>query len=89
MPASNIPNIGSRVNVQLFAGDLLAHQGLVTVAGPYESSGYVSAVFSDGGGVKVALSGDRSSVRMVVSAVLAQLGSDPDLDPPAVEEEAA
>ncbi len=69
--------VGSRVSVQLFAGDLLAHQGLVSVES-YDSSGYVSAVFSDGAGVKVAVTGDRSSVRMVLSAALSQLGPEVD-----------
>jgi hypothetical protein len=65
--------VGSRVSVTLFAGDLLAHQGLVKVES-YESSGYVSALFSDGAGVKVAVTGDRSSVRVVLSAAFSQLG---------------
>ncbi len=69
--------VGSRVSVQLFAQDLLAHQLLVTVE-TYSGSGYTSAVFSDGAGVKVAVTGDRSSVRMVLSAALAQLGPDPE-----------
>ena len=75
MATGNIPDVGSRVNVQLFAGDLLAHQGLVSVES-YQSSGYVSARFSDGAGVQVAITGDRSSVRMVLAAALAGLGPD-------------
>ena len=74
-----MPDVGSRVNVQLFARDLLAHQGLVSVEF-YESSGYVSARFSDGAGAQVAFTGERSSVRMVLSAALAGLG--PDVEPP-------
>jgi hypothetical protein len=87
MPRSNIPTVGTRVNLQMFAGDLLAHAGLVSVEF-YDSSGYVSAMFSDGAGVKVAMTGDRSSVRMILSAALAQLGPD-DPDPPTAEEAAA
>jgi hypothetical protein len=84
MATGSIPNIGSRVSVQLFAGDMLAHAGLVSIE-RYADVGYLSALFSDGGGVKVALTGDRSSVRMVLSAALTQLGPD-DPEPPAVEE---
>jgi hypothetical protein len=75
MADRSIPQVGTRVSITMFAGDLLAHQGLVSVES-YESSGYVSALLSDGGGVKVAVTGDRSSVRMIVSALLAQLGPD-------------
>ncbi len=75
MAIGSVPKMGTRVNLQLFAGDLLAHQGLVSVES-YESSGYVSAMLSDGAGVKVAVTGDRSSVRMVLSAALEQLGPD-------------
>ncbi len=75
MASGSVPNMGTSVNVQLFARDLLAHQGLVSVES-YESSGYVSALLSDGTGVKVSVTGDRSSVRMVLSAALAQLGPD-------------
>jgi hypothetical protein len=73
MADRSIPQVGTRVSVQVFAGDLLAHQGLITVES-YESSGYVSALLSDGAGVKVAVTGDRSSVRMVLAAALEQLG---------------
>lgn len=59
-------------------GDLLAHQGLITVES-YSSSGYVSALLSDGAGLKVAVTGDRSSVRLVLSAALHQLG--PEVEP--------
>src|SRR6266487_4487366 len=79
MASASVPYIGTRVSITLFAGDLLAHQGQVSVES-YESSGYVSAMLSDGVGVKVAVTGDRSSVRMVLSAALAQLGSDDDQD---------
>lgn len=51
MAAGNIPDVGSRVNVQMFASDLLAHQGLVEVESD-PSSGYVSALLSDGAGVR-------------------------------------
>jgi hypothetical protein len=72
---ARIPDVGTRVNVQMFAGDLLARPGLVTVES-YEASGYVSALLSDGDGVKVAITGDRSSVRLALSAALIQLGGD-------------
>jgi hypothetical protein len=73
MASSSIPRRGTRVSVQMFAGDLLAHQGLVHVES-YPEHDYVSALLSDGAGVKVALTGDRSSVRMVLSALLERLG---------------
>jgi hypothetical protein len=75
MADRSIPQVGSRVSITLFAGDLLEHAGLVSVES-YDSSGYVSAMLSDGAGVKVAVTGDRSSVRMVLSAALAELGPD-------------
>jgi len=70
--------MGSRVHVQVFAGDLLAHQGLIRLES-YPSSGYVSVLLDDGAGVRVAVTGDRSSVRMILSAALAQLG--PEVEP--------
>jgi hypothetical protein len=79
MASASVPAVGTRVNVQVFASDLLAHQGLVQVT-DYPSSGYVGARFDDGAGVTVVLSGDRSSVRMVLSAALDQLGPEVDDD---------
>jgi hypothetical protein len=76
MASASVPNVGTRVNVQMFAQDLLAHQGLVQVES-YPSSGYVSAMLQDGAGVKVAVTGDRSSVRLVLSAALHQLSAEP------------
>jgi hypothetical protein len=86
MASGSIPHVGTRVSVQMFAGDVLAHQGLVEVE-HYHGADGVGAMFSDGGGVRVVFSGDRSSVRMVLSAALAQLGPevDPDPDPPEAE----
>ncbi len=75
MASASVPAVGTRVNLTLFAADLLAHQGQVSVES-YPSSGYVSALLSDGAGVKVAVTGDRSSVRMVLSAALEQLAPD-------------
>jgi hypothetical protein len=85
---STVPNVGSRVHLQVFAQDLLRHSYLVQVE-TYPTSGYVAATFSDGAGATIAITGDRSSVRMVLSAALAQLGpDDPEPDPPAAEEAA-
>jgi hypothetical protein len=78
MATARLPEMGSRVNVQLFASDLLAYAGLVHVEA-YPEIQYVSATLSDGKGVKVALTGDRSSLRMILSAALVQL--DPDANP--------
>jgi hypothetical protein len=33
MAASRIPNVGTRVNLQMFAGDLLNHRGIVKFCG--------------------------------------------------------
>jgi hypothetical protein len=78
MADRSIPQVGTRVSVQMFAGDVLAHQGLVEVehyqVEHYQGAGGVGAKFSDGAGVTVVFSGDRSSVRMVLSAALHQLG---------------
>ncbi len=83
MASSRIPNVGTRVNVQMFAGDILAHQGLVTVE--QYRPGSMSVVFRDGDGVQVGISGDRSSLRMILSAALADLGpesaAEPDPEP--------
>lgn len=78
MADRSIPQVGTRVSVTLYAGDLLAHANLVTVE-TYSGAGYVSAMFNDGAGVRLAISGDRSSVRMVLSAALSQLG--PEVEP--------
>jgi hypothetical protein len=75
MATARLPEMGSRVNVQMFAGDVLAHAGLVSVES-YPEIQHVSATLSDGKGVKVALTGDRSSLRMILSAALAELGPD-------------
>jgi hypothetical protein len=67
--------------VQLFARQLTSNQGAVAYEEyPEFDSGSVS--FSDGAGVRVSLSGDRSSLRMVLSAALALVRPpDPDHDP--------
>ncbi len=80
MATGNIPDVGSRVNVQMFAGDLLTHQGLISVES-YPSFGYVSARFSDGAGVQIAMTGERSSVRMVLTVALSNLGPEVEIDP--------
>jgi hypothetical protein len=82
MANRRLPDVGSRVNLQMFAGDLLSHQGLVTVE---RNLGHMTVVFRDGAGVRVAISGDRSSLRMILSAALADLGpesaAEPDPEP--------
>jgi hypothetical protein len=78
---SAIPTVGSRVNLTLFAGDLLAHQGLITVEA-YPDLEAVSAVFSDGAGVKVSFTGDRSSLRLILTAAMAQIPPEVAPEPP-------
>jgi hypothetical protein len=86
MATGSIPHVGTRVSVQMFAGDVLAHAGLVEVE-HYQGADGVGALFSDGAGVRVVFSGDRSSVRMVLSAALAQLGPEVELNPDPPEAE--
>jgi hypothetical protein len=86
LASRSVPTIGTRVNVQLFAGDLLAHQNLIMVES-YTDLEAVSAVFSDGAGVKVSLTGDRSSLRMILSAALA--GILPEVAPEPPEEQSS
>jgi hypothetical protein len=88
MASSRIANVGTRVNLQLFAGDLLSHQGLVTVEKYLHLGNLQTVVFRDGAGAQVGISGDRSSLRMILSAALADLG--PEVEPevqPAEEKE--
>lgn len=93
MANSSIPDVGTRVSVHMFARDLLAHQNLVQVeTHPESGNDWPILTFSDGAGGRIAISGDRSSLRMMVSGLLEGLRDpdpDPDPDPPAVEEEAA
>jgi len=83
MASSRIANVGTRVNLQMFAGDILAHQGLVTVE--QYRPGSMSVVFRDGAGVQVGVSGDRSSLRMILSAALADLGPESAAEPDPAE----
>ncbi len=84
MASSRVPNVGTRVNLQMFAGDILAHQGLVTVE-THTGLDRMTVVFRDGDGVRVGISGDRSSLRMILSAALADLG--PEVEPEVAPEE--
>jgi hypothetical protein len=85
MANRRLPDVGSRVNLQMFAGDILAHQGLVTVERYATLGNLQTVVFRDGAGVQVGISGDRSSLRMILSAALADLG--PEVEPEVSEEE--
>jgi len=71
----------------VFASDLLNHQGLITVENRLSGSNLMSVVLRDGAGVHVAISGDRSSLRMVLSAALADLGPEFQEPEPPEEEE--
>jgi hypothetical protein len=81
MANHSIPRIGTHVRIQLFAGDLLAHQGLVSFEAYAGSSG--SVLLDDGSGVKIALTGEPAQLRQVLEAALAAI--DPPPEPPAVE----
>ena len=75
MSAATAPHMGSRISVQMFASDLLAHQGLVRVES-YPGVGHVSAVLTDGAGTTISITGDRSSIHMVLTAALERLGQE-------------
>ncbi len=51
----------------------------------YRPGSMMTVVFRDGAGVQVGISGDRSSLRMILSAALADLGpesaAEPDPEP--------
>jgi hypothetical protein len=79
-----LPEVGSRVNVTMFASDILSHQQLVSVERHLSGSTLMSVVFRDGAGVSVAITGDRSSLHMILSAALADLG--PEFEPEPSEE---
>jgi hypothetical protein len=81
MANNSIPHVGSRTSVQVFAVDVLKHQGLVQVE-TYQSSGYSSVLLGDGAGVKVAVTGTPEELRELLEAALAALGPDDDPDPP-------
>jgi hypothetical protein len=72
MVTSSISQVGTRIDLMIFAQDVLAHQGLVQVE-TYASLDSQAVVVSDGAGARVALVGDRSSLRMVLEAALSQL----------------
>jgi hypothetical protein len=87
---SAIPSVGSRVSVTVFAADILRHQGQVTVERYQQLGPAFSVVFRDGAGVTVAFLGDRSSLRLILSAALADLGPEaPDPEPPEEESESS
>jgi hypothetical protein len=86
MDNDSIPHIGSRTSVQLFAADVLSHQGLVQVE-TYQSSGYSSVLLGDGVGVKIALTGTPEELREVLEAALAATSPSP--EPPAASGVAA
>jgi hypothetical protein len=89
MAIGSIPNVGSRVNVTLFASDILSHQGQVSVERYQQLGPAFSVVVRDGAGVQVAISGDRSSLRMILSAALADLGPEFQPEPPEEEPESS
>jgi hypothetical protein len=90
MATGSIPDAPtSRVLVQLFARQLTGNAVAYEEYREFDSG---SVSFSDGAAVRVSISGDRSSLRMVLSAALALVRPpDPDPEPPQneAEEEAA
>lgn len=73
----------TRVDVQMFAGDLLARADAVMFE--RYASGRGGLRLDAGDGVKVVITGDRSSLRLLVSAALTQLA--PPNPPPAAADE--
>jgi hypothetical protein len=80
MASSSIPYTGSRVSVHSFVGDVTG-PGHVTVEQGANPS-WAAMRIDDGHGMQFTLSGDRSSLRLLVSGVLAQLTPDSQPDPP-------
>ena len=65
-------DVTSRVDIQLFVTDLLAQRDPVAFE-RYPGQDHGSLRLEDGAGLKVAISGDRSSLRMLLSGALTQL----------------
>jgi len=64
----------SRVDVQLFVRDLLGQRDPITYERHPNTEDRGSLRLDDGEGLKVAISGDRSSLRVLVAGALEQLG---------------
>jgi hypothetical protein len=80
---SPIPTVGTRVSVTMFAADILSHAGMVTVERYAGLGPALSVVVQDGAGARITISGDRSSLRLILAAALGDLGPDaPDPEPP-------
>jgi len=67
----------SRVDVQLFVRDLLAQRDPITYERHPNTDDHGSLRLDDGEGLKVAISGDRSSLRVLVAGALEQLSDPP------------
>lgn len=77
MPSSNPTQprspMTTRVDVQMFAGDLLAQRDAVVYEHYQGTDDRGSLRLDPGDGVKLAITGDRSSIRLLISAALTQL----------------
>ncbi len=71
---------GSRVSVHAFATDILSTDGRAEVEDGANTD-WKSIRLEDGVGMTFTLSGNRSSLRLLVSRLLADLQPDPDPDP--------
>lgn len=78
---------GARVSVHAFTSDILSYGRAEVEDGA--NVDWRSIRLEDGYGLSFTLSGDRSSLRLLVSRLLTSLQPDPDPDPPAAEEDAA
>jgi hypothetical protein len=87
MATGSISYTGSRVTIHAFVGDI-AGPGRVGVEQGANPS-WAAIRLDDGHGMQFTLSGDRSSLRMLVAGVLAQLTPEPDPAAAAATEEAA
>lgn len=76
------PRVSTRVDVHMFAEDLLAQRPPIVFESYPGTDDRGGLRLEDGNGVKIAISGDRSSLRLLVSDALAQLAP-PAPDPPA------
>jgi hypothetical protein len=82
----SIPYPGSRVSVHAFASDILSAGRADVEDGTVAD--WRSIRIEDGYNLSFTISGDRSSLRMLVSGLLAGLQPDPDPDPAPLQNEA-
>jgi hypothetical protein len=81
MARTSIPYTGSRVSVHCFISDVISDGRVQVEDGTVH--GWAAVRLEDGHNLTFTLSGDRSSLRMVVAGILRDLTPDDDSEPPA------